>query len=225
MACFARTSILFSWKMLCFLSIVSAQFSRRRHVFHGKCLEAARKLHYLRHRCCLFKINLEFFKGTLHIGKGFTLFPSNPSYIELEVRLRWLRKKCVCMYIYIYVCICICIYIYKLYTYITVRLIPISFRNKRANWKRNQIEGIVFSKAILFFRHIEPFKCLQFADEKVARSGKNIHYIMERKPTAMETQFSKACVFQRRMDFSRETRLDVNCLSCVFMCVLSMKET
>jgi hypothetical protein len=48
------------------------------------------------------------------------------------------------------------------------------------------------------FRHIVPFKCLQFAEEKVASSAKNIHYLMERKAIARgKKQISKHVSFKQ----------------------------
>jgi len=100
------------------------------------------------------------------------------------------EKKNVCIY-YIYISVtALCAYISLIFS---------KTNNASIGKEQNKADSIFEGYTVL--RHIVPFKCLQFADEKVARSGNNINYIMERKPIAMKKHANfKACFFQRRMD-------------------------
>ena len=51
----------------------------------------------------------------------------------------------------------------------------------------------------LSLRHIAALKFFQFAGKKVARSAKNKHYVLDRKPIAMNT-----CTFQKHVSFKEE---------------------
>jgi hypothetical protein len=85
--------------------------------------------------------------------------------------------------------------VYILYISVTALCAYISLifsKTNNASIEKEQNKAHYIFEGYTVLRHIVPFKCLQFADEKVARSGKNINYIMERKPIAMK----KTCKFQ-----------------------------
>jgi hypothetical protein len=124
------------------------------------------------------------------------------------------EKKNVCIY-YIYISVtALCAYISLIFS-----------KTNNASIEKEQNKAHYIFEGYTVLRHIVPFKCLQFADEKVARSGKNINYIMERKPIAMK----KTCKFQsmflsKKNGFNRAMCLDVNCIFCVFVQVLSKRD-